>query len=125
MTQGMADMSSSGNSVVYKGGLDALRTIVRVEGVRGLYRGFSISLLTYAPSSATWWSTYGASQQLLWRFIFSIQICLISLQKIILCVISVLFTGDMTNWEGVALQGTGQLLGFRLLVEHVLGQFQP
>mmetsp|Transcript_10947 Transcript_10947/g.28722 ORF Transcript_10947/g.28722 Transcript_10947/m.28722 type:complete len:355 (-) Transcript_10947:824-1888(-) len=34
--------------------------IVKNEGVPGLYRGFWPSLLTYAPSSAVWWFTYGA-----------------------------------------------------------------
>lgn len=51
----------------YAGGLDAFRTIVREQGVGGLYRGFAMSVVTYAPSSATWWSTYGISQRVLWR----------------------------------------------------------
>eukprot|EP00850_Spirogloea_muscicola_P021272 SM000243S08573 [mRNA] locus=s243:135354:137272:+ [translate_table: standard] len=51
----------------YKGGVDAFRTIIRTEGVRGLYRGFGMSVVTYAPSSAVWWGSYGASQRLFWR----------------------------------------------------------
>ncbi|KAJ4836844.1 hypothetical protein Tsubulata_018473 [Turnera subulata] len=34
----------------YANGIDAFRKIIRMDGVRGLYRGFGISILTYAPS---------------------------------------------------------------------------
>ena len=37
-----------------------VRNIIRTEGVLGLYRGFSISLMTFVPSSAIWWGSYGA-----------------------------------------------------------------
>ena len=37
-----------------------VRGILRNEGVLGLYRGFSISLMTFVPSSALWWGSYGA-----------------------------------------------------------------
>eukprot|EP00850_Spirogloea_muscicola_P010819 SM000065S20168 [mRNA] locus=s65:150032:151964:+ [translate_table: standard] len=53
----------------YKGGVDAFRTIIRTEGVRGLYRGFGMSVVTYAPSSAVWWGSYGASQRLFWSWL--------------------------------------------------------
>ncbi|KAG8468652.1 hypothetical protein KFE25_013735 [Diacronema lutheri] len=39
------------------------RHIVRTEGVRGLYRGFAITVLTYLPSSALWWGTYKAVRE--------------------------------------------------------------
>ncbi|KAG8050057.1 hypothetical protein GUJ93_ZPchr0009g1954 [Zizania palustris] len=51
----------------YHGGLDALRKIVACDGLRGLYRGFGMSILTYAPSNAVWWSTYSLSQKTVWR----------------------------------------------------------
>ncbi|KAI5061148.1 hypothetical protein GOP47_0023653 [Adiantum capillus-veneris] len=51
----------------YKGGYDAFRTILRVEGLRGLYRGFGMSILTYAPSSALWWATYCMTQRTIWK----------------------------------------------------------
>jgi hypothetical protein len=35
----------------------------RVDGVRGLYRGFGLSILTYAPSNALWWSTYAVARR--------------------------------------------------------------
>ena len=37
-----------------------VQNIIRREGVLGLYRGFSISLMTFVPSSAIWWGSYGA-----------------------------------------------------------------
>jgi solute carrier family 25 protein 44 len=55
------------NSTNYRGGLDAFRTIIRVEGIRGLYRGFGMSILTYAPSSALWWASYCITQRTIWR----------------------------------------------------------
>lgn len=50
----------------YKGGLDAFRTILRVDGWRGLYRGFGMSILTYAPSNALWWASYCLAQRTVW-----------------------------------------------------------
>jgi len=38
--------------------IDAMLSIYIKEGIRGLYRGFGASLLTYTPSSALWWSSY-------------------------------------------------------------------
>lgn len=51
----------------YRGGADAFRKILVADGVRGLYRGFGVSVLTYAPSSAAWWASYATAQRLLWR----------------------------------------------------------
>ncbi|KAH7322319.1 mitochondrial carrier [Rhizoctonia solani] len=42
----------------YNGAIDALRTIVRVEGMQGLYRGLWPNLLKVAPSIATSFFTY-------------------------------------------------------------------
>ncbi|XP_057768585.1 uncharacterized protein LOC130988688 isoform X2 [Salvia miltiorrhiza] len=53
----------------YTGGLDVVRKVVKSDGVRGLYRGFGLSVLTYSPSSAVWWATYGASQRFIWRLL--------------------------------------------------------
>lgn len=36
------------------------------DGIRGLYRGFGISILTYAPSNAVWWASYSVAQRLVW-----------------------------------------------------------
>eukprot|EP00002_Diphylleia_rotans_P006472 TRINITY_DN15837_c0_g1_i1.p1 TRINITY_DN15837_c0_g1~~TRINITY_DN15837_c0_g1_i1.p1 ORF type:complete len:341 (-),score=67.69 TRINITY_DN15837_c0_g1_i1:54-1076(-) len=43
---------------IYKDGFDAIRQIVRTEGIRGLYRGTGAAMLTYAPASGVWWVAY-------------------------------------------------------------------
>ncbi|PON95963.1 Mitochondrial carrier protein [Trema orientale] len=50
----------------YNNGLDAFRKIVYSDGLRGLYRGFGISILTYAPSNAVWWASYSVAHRLIW-----------------------------------------------------------
>ncbi|KAK1295602.1 ADP,ATP carrier protein ER-ANT1 [Acorus calamus] len=53
----------------YNGGLDVARRIIKSDGIRGLYRGFGLSVMTYSPSSAVWWASYGSSQRLIWSFL--------------------------------------------------------
>ena len=53
----------------YRGGADAFRKILVADGVRGLYRGFGLSILTYAPSNAVWWSSYAMALRFLWRVV--------------------------------------------------------
>nr|CCA17214.1 Mitochondrial Carrier (MC) Family putative [Albugo laibachii Nc14]CCA23689.1 Mitochondrial Carrier (MC) Family putative [Albugo laibachii Nc14] len=36
-----------------------IRTIYQSEGLRGFYRGYFVSIATYAPSSSIWWGSYG------------------------------------------------------------------
>lgn len=48
-------------------GLALARLIVQQEGIRGLYRGFGASVATFVPSSAIWWSAYGAYQKAIWH----------------------------------------------------------
>ncbi|XP_047340870.1 solute carrier family 25 member 44-like [Impatiens glandulifera] len=50
----------------YLGGIDAFRKILNNDGPRGLYRGFGMSILTYAPSNAVWWGSYSIVQRLVW-----------------------------------------------------------
>ncbi|CAN4105177.1 unnamed protein product [Withania somnifera] len=50
----------------YSGGIDAFRKIVCSDGLRGLYRGFGISILTYAPSNAVWWGSYSIAHRVIW-----------------------------------------------------------
>lgn len=50
----------------YVNGIDAFRKIVKSDGFRGLYRGFGISILTYAPSNAVWWASYSVAQRVIW-----------------------------------------------------------
>ncbi|KAM7471846.1 hypothetical protein LguiA_010029 [Lonicera macranthoides] len=54
------------SSCKYHGGIDAFRKILNTDGPRGLYRGFGISILTYAPSNAVWWASYSVAQRLVW-----------------------------------------------------------
>jgi solute carrier family 25 protein 44 len=41
--------------------------LLRAEGLRGMYRGFGLSVMTFVPSSALWWGCYGGYQKLLWQ----------------------------------------------------------
>jgi len=41
---------------------ELVRDITRVEGLRGLYRGFALSLFGSLPGGAAWWATYGGCQ---------------------------------------------------------------
>ncbi|XP_009764143.1 uncharacterized protein [Nicotiana sylvestris] len=50
----------------YNGGIDAFRKIIYSDGLRGLYRGFGISILTYAPSNAVWWGSYSVAHRVIW-----------------------------------------------------------
>lgn len=50
----------------YRNGFDAFRKIVCSDGLRGLYRGFGISILTYAPSNAVWWTSYSMVHRFIW-----------------------------------------------------------
>ena len=45
-----------GQARVYSSLLHCLSTVVRTEGVRGLYKGFTVSLLKIAPAAGvSWW----------------------------------------------------------------------
>ena len=61
MVQGYSGYTS------YTGGLDVVQKVVKADGIRGLYRGFGLSVLVYSPSSAVWWASYGSSQRIIWR----------------------------------------------------------
>ncbi|KAH0870218.1 LOW QUALITY PROTEIN: hypothetical protein HID58_077240 [Brassica napus] len=50
----------------YANGFDAFRKILYSDGPRGFYRGFGLSILTYAPSNAVWWASYSLSQKKIW-----------------------------------------------------------
>ncbi|XP_010273965.1 PREDICTED: solute carrier family 25 member 44 [Nelumbo nucifera] len=71
MVQSSSSVSSNPSnpnvsSCKYRGGIDAFRKILTADGLRGLYRGFGISILTYAPSNAVWWASYSVAQRLIW-----------------------------------------------------------
>ncbi|KAG4939966.1 hypothetical protein JHK82_045676 [Glycine max] len=67
MVQGVCDSGNSKASALrYINGIDAFRKILSSDGLRGLYRGFGISILTYAPSNAVWWASYSVAQRMVW-----------------------------------------------------------
>lgn len=54
------------NSENYRNGFDVFRKILCADGPRGFYRGFGISILTYAPSNAVWWTSYTMVHRFIW-----------------------------------------------------------
>ncbi|CAA0838419.1 Mitochondrial substrate carrier family protein [Striga hermonthica] len=66
MVQGGGSGSCSVGLRRYEGGIDAFQKIVKADGIRGLYRGFGISILTYAPSNAVWWASYSVVHRVIW-----------------------------------------------------------
>lgn len=42
----------------YKGSFDALKTVLREEGYRGLYKGYFATLFSYGPFSAIYFGVY-------------------------------------------------------------------
>ncbi|PIN24694.1 putative mitochondrial carrier protein [Handroanthus impetiginosus] len=50
----------------YINGVEAFKKILNTDGIRGLYRGFGMSILTYAPSNAVWWASYSVAQRVVW-----------------------------------------------------------
>lgn len=75
----------------YTGGLDVVRKVVKSDGIRGLYRGFGLSVLTYSPSSAVWWATYGASQRVIWRYCIKHVLYMLYFQLMSCTILSKLF----------------------------------
>ncbi|GAB4842601.1 hypothetical protein Ancab_012576 [Ancistrocladus abbreviatus] len=67
MVQGNCNRNTpNASNCKYLNGIDAFRQIIKADGIRGLYRGFGISILTYAPSNALWWASYSVVQRLVW-----------------------------------------------------------
>lgn len=65
-TGGSKTMLANLNSESYRNGFDAFRKILCADGPKGFYRGFGISLLTYAPSNAVWWTSYSMVHRFIW-----------------------------------------------------------
>lgn len=42
----------------YKGSVDALRTIIKQEGLKGLYKGYAATVFSYGPFSAVFFVLY-------------------------------------------------------------------
>jgi solute carrier family 25 protein 44 len=62
VTQRLMIQDGKNTDFKYRGGLDAFSSILRYEGLRGLYRGYWATLVSYAPSSAIWWSVYSVTK---------------------------------------------------------------
>ncbi|OVA13579.1 Mitochondrial substrate/solute carrier [Macleaya cordata] len=54
-------------TTVCNGPFDVIRKVIKVEGFRGMYRGFGLTALTQSPASALWWGAYAAAQNVIWR----------------------------------------------------------
>lgn len=50
-------------AALYRGNLDAILTIARTEGVRGVYRGYGATLASFGPFSAIYFSGYEQCKQ--------------------------------------------------------------
>ncbi|KAL8231454.1 hypothetical protein R6Q57_001232 [Mikania cordata] len=59
----------------YNGGFDVARKILKQDGIKGFYRGFGLSVMTYSPSSAVWWASYGSSQRAIWSVKITCVLC--------------------------------------------------
>ena len=55
--------------VQYENSAHAARHIVATEGVAGLFRGLTVSIVAFGPASAVWWGLYQATNRSLtqWR----------------------------------------------------------
>jgi len=76
----------------------ALKKIIRTDGFFGLYRGYSATLITYAPYSSIWWGTYHFIKQKIKRKIGDFQIpnfFLHSFSGIIAGIAAVTFTNPL------------------------------
>lgn len=51
----------------YQGPFCVVQKVLQNEGMRGLYRGFGVTIVTNSPASALWWGAYGAAQHAIWR----------------------------------------------------------
>eukprot|EP00468_Gymnochlora_sp_CCMP2014_P012804 CAMPEP_0167745360 /NCGR_PEP_ID=MMETSP0110_2-20121227/3108_1 /TAXON_ID=629695 /ORGANISM="Gymnochlora sp., Strain CCMP2014" /LENGTH=288 /DNA_ID=CAMNT_0007629993 /DNA_START=1019 /DNA_END=1885 /DNA_ORIENTATION=+ len=58
IAQRLMIQGSAGSSTTYRSGFHALSTILKAEGIRGLYAGLGASILVSVPLSATFWGSY-------------------------------------------------------------------
>ena len=65
--QSAAALAAQAGPHIRLSGLQMARQIVQSEGIRGLYRGFGMSIATFVPTSGIWWGAYGAYQKLIWK----------------------------------------------------------
>lgn len=51
-------VQSNRQDLNYKGNIDAFRTIFKEEGLRGIYKGYGATLLSFGPYSALYFLFY-------------------------------------------------------------------
>ncbi|GKB18672.1 solute carrier family 25 member 44-like protein [Tanacetum coccineum] len=51
--------------------IDVVSQRLMVQGVRGLYKGFGVSILTYAPSNVVWWASYSMAYRAIYGGVHS------------------------------------------------------
>ena len=61
MVQGLPGITT------YSGPFGVAHKVLKTEGLRGLYRGFGLTVVTQSPASALWWGAYGSAQHIIWR----------------------------------------------------------
>ena len=66
MIQGQGEQR---DNLKLKSASTVFRNIVKKNGPRGLYKGYFASLITYAPSSAIWWSSYNKYTHMVGSFV--------------------------------------------------------
>lgn len=49
----------------YSGSIDAFKTIIKQEGMRGLYKGYNATIFSYGPFSAVYFLLYEEVRRLL------------------------------------------------------------
>ncbi|KAK4793926.1 hypothetical protein SAY86_011920 [Trapa natans] len=54
-------------TTICRGPVNVARKVIKVEGFRGMYRGFGLTAVTQSPASALWWGAYGSAQHIIWR----------------------------------------------------------
>eukprot|EP00471_Norrisiella_sphaerica_P008506 CAMPEP_0184502262 /NCGR_PEP_ID=MMETSP0113_2-20130426/49826_1 /TAXON_ID=91329 /ORGANISM="Norrisiella sphaerica, Strain BC52" /LENGTH=324 /DNA_ID=CAMNT_0026891345 /DNA_START=107 /DNA_END=1081 /DNA_ORIENTATION=+ len=60
VAQRLMIQGTKGSATTYASGFHALTTILKVEGLRGLYAGLGAAILVSVPFSATFWGTYAS-----------------------------------------------------------------
>lgn len=51
-------VQSNRPEVPYRGSMDALKTIIQQEGIRGIYKGYTATVCSYGPFSAIYFVLY-------------------------------------------------------------------
>mmetsp|Transcript_28196 Transcript_28196/g.45889 ORF Transcript_28196/g.45889 Transcript_28196/m.45889 type:complete len:392 (-) Transcript_28196:170-1345(-) len=60
IAQRLMIQGTKGASTAYSNGFHAFRTILKTEGIRGLYAGLGAAVLVSVPFSATFWGSYSS-----------------------------------------------------------------